>query len=163
MDKKTICIDFDGVIHDYSQGWQGDDVFGNMVANADTATSVLKKQGWTIIIFTTRKKSDKLEKWLKNNNITYDYINENPDQPDNTSGKIIADVYLDDRGVCFRGTWDEWLIREILDFEPWQERKKQEIERLANFGKTEDSIWERGNEKRINNYNHSFGKKAPLT
>lgn len=43
MDKKTICIDFDGVIHDYSQGWQGDDVFGNMVANADTATSVLKK------------------------------------------------------------------------------------------------------------------------
>lgn len=78
MDKKTICIDFDGVIHDYSQGWQGEDVFGNMIANADTGTSVLKQKGWTIIIFTTRKKTDKLEKWLKDHNITYDYINENP-------------------------------------------------------------------------------------
>ena len=136
MDKKTICIDFDGVIHDYSQGWQGEDVFGEMIPNADTATSVLKKQGWTIIIFTTRKKSDKLEKWLKDKNITYDYINENPDQPDHTS-------------ICFRGTWDQWLVREILDFEPWEERRKREIEQLSRFKDTGDSIWERGNEKRI--------------
>lgn len=142
---KTICIDFDGVIHDYGQGWQGEDVFGNMIANADTGTQVLRKQGWTIIIFTTRKKSDKLEKWLKDNNITYDYINENPDQPDNTSGKVIADVYLDDRGIGFRGTWDEWLMREIFDFEPWQERMRREMERLAKCG----SIWERGHERRV--------------
>ena len=120
-----------------------------MIANADTGTSVLKKQGWTIIIFTTRKKSEKLEKWLKDNNITYDYINENPNQPENTSGKVIADVYLDDRDICFRGTWDEWLMREILDFEPWQERKKREMEQLANFKYNGSSIWERGNERRI--------------
>jgi hypothetical protein len=25
--KKTICIDFDGVLHDYSDGYQGKDVF----------------------------------------------------------------------------------------------------------------------------------------
>lgn len=149
MDKKTICIDFDGVIHDYSKGFQGADEFGQMIPNADAGTSVLKQKGWTIIIFTTRKKTDKLEKWLKDHNITYDYINENPNQPENTSGKLIADVYLDDRGICFRGVWDQWLVREILDFEPWEERRKKEIEQLANFGKTEDSIWERGNEKRI--------------
>lgn len=149
MGNKTICIDFDGVIHDYSQGFQGEDVFGEMIPNADTATSVLKKQGWTIIIFTTRKKSDKLENWLKDKNITYDYINENPNQPDNTSGKVIADVYLDDRGICFRGTWDQWLVREILDFESWEERRKREIEQLSRFKYTGDSIWERGNEKRI--------------
>ena len=29
MEQKTICIDFDGVIHDYSKGWQGEDVFAN--------------------------------------------------------------------------------------------------------------------------------------
>lgn len=97
MDKKTICIDFDGVIHDYSKGYQGEDVFGQMIPNADVGTSVLKKNGWSIIIFTTRKKTDKLEQWLKEHNIEYDYINENPTQPDNASGKIIADVYLDDR------------------------------------------------------------------
>ena len=40
MDKKTICIDFDGVIHDYSKGFQGADEFGQMIPNADTGTSV---------------------------------------------------------------------------------------------------------------------------
>ena len=64
-------------------------------------------------------------------------------------GKIIADVYLDDRGICFRGRWDSWLIREILDFEPWQEQQKKEIEQLAAFNDTGNSIWERGCERRI--------------
>ena len=32
MEKKTICIDFDGVIHDYSNGFQGEDVFGGMIS-----------------------------------------------------------------------------------------------------------------------------------
>ena len=149
MEKKTICIDFDGVIHDYSNGWQGEDVFGQMIPNADTGTSVLKQKGWTVIIFTTRKKTDEHEKWLKEHNIAYDYINENPGQPDGTSGKIMADVYLDDRGICFRGRWDSWLVREILDFEPWQEQQKKEIEQLAAFNDTGNSIWERGCERRI--------------
>ena len=61
MEQKTICIDFDGVIHDYSKGWQGEDVFGQIIPNADTGTATLKKNGWTIIIFTTRKKTEKLE------------------------------------------------------------------------------------------------------
>ena len=52
--KRTICIDFDGVLHDYSNGYQGENVFGEMIPGADTATKVLKKSGNTIIIFTTR-------------------------------------------------------------------------------------------------------------
>ncbi len=149
MEKKTICIDFDGVIHDYSNGWQGEDVFGQMIPNADIGTSVLKQKGWTVIIFTTRKKTDKLEQWLKEHNIVYDYINENPNQPDYTSGKIIADVYLDDRGICFRGRWDQWLLRDIIDFEPWQVQSKKEMEQMASLRQDESSIWDRGCEKRI--------------
>lgn len=149
MEKKTICIDFDGVIHDYSKGWQGEDVFGQMIPNADIGTSVLKQKGWTVIIFTTRKKTDKLEQWLKEHNIVYDYINENPNQPDYTSGKIIADVYLDDRGICFRGRWDQWLLRDVIDFEPWQVQSKKEMEQMASLTQDESSIWDRGCEKRI--------------
>lgn len=150
MDKKTICIDFDGVIHDYSNGWQGEDVFAQMIPNADTATALLKKKGWRVIIFTTRKKTKKLEDWLSEHKIAYDFINENPDQPEHASGKIVADVYLDDRGICFRGRWDEWLMRDILDFESWEEQEKKRIEALANFrDKDDDDIWTRGKEKRI--------------
>lgn len=130
MKKKTICIDFDGVLHDYSEGYKGKDVFGDMIPNADKATQLLKKKGWTIIIYTTRPKTAKLEKWLKDKGIAYDYINENPNQPeDSKGGKLIADIYLDDRGMQFRGDWSEWLMEEIASFQPWQDRNKNNLER----------------------------------
>ena len=121
--KKTICIDFDGVIHDYKDGWQGDDKFGEMIPGADTATEILKKKGWTVIIYTTRPATDKLKEWLKDKGVKYDYINENPDQPENSKdGKIVADIYLDDRAICFKGEWG-WIMSEIAEFEPWQVRE----------------------------------------
>ncbi len=134
-DKKTICIDFDGVLHDYSEGFKGKDVFGDMVPDADVATKLLKDKGWTVIIYTTRPKTKKLEAWLSEHKIAYDYINENPDQPEDAKGgKIIADLYLDDRGMCFRGRWDEWMMREIAEFRPWQKDTKKSLEKGYDDG-----------------------------
>lgn len=153
---KTICIDFDGVIHDYSNGYQGPDVFGSMVPNADAGTQALKRNGWTVIIFTTRKKSDKMEQWLKDHGISYDYINENPNQPKDTSGKIMADVYLDDRGIRFCGRWDKWLLEDIMTFETWQEAEKKEMESIKNFSMRSKDIWEAGGYKVISHPNNSI-------
>lgn len=43
--QKTICIDFDGVLHDYSKGYRGLDVFGEPVKEAPHAVQHLKKEG----------------------------------------------------------------------------------------------------------------------
>ena len=118
---KTICIDFDGVIHDYSTGWRGIDVFNEPVSGAKEGTASLKEQGWTIIIYTTRNDTPALREWLEENQITYDYINENPNQPEESDkGKLIASVYLDDRAVLFDGNW-ELAVEKTLGFTPWQE------------------------------------------
>ena len=123
--KKTICIDFDGVIAQY-QEWEGKEKFGAPVPGVQNALKVLKKEGFTIIIFTTREVSDKLKEYLKENDITYDHINENPDQPkDSNAGKPIADLYVDDRSVCFRGNWKNTL-EDIAWFKPWQQTNKEE-------------------------------------
>lgn len=76
MEKKTICVDFDGVIAQYD-GFKGNDIFGDPIDGVQSAMEVLKKKGFTIIIFTTRTASSKLKKYLNDNHITYDYINEN--------------------------------------------------------------------------------------
>ena len=124
--KQTICIDFDGVLADYSKGFQGEDVFGDMIPNADIATETLKKNGWTIIIYTTRPNTEALRDWLKENKITYDYINENPDQPESSAGcKLMADIYLDDRGMTFYGDWNEWTLERIAEFTPAVKPEKQ--------------------------------------
>lgn len=148
--KKTICIDFDGVIADYSDGYQGEDKFGDMIDNADIGTQTLKKKGWRIIIYTTRPVTDALKKYLADNKIAYDYINENPDQPkgsDTAKGcKIAADVYLDDRAVSFRGNW-EWTISDIAWFQPWS-RPKDDMKKKMENSYDENDIWKRGGEKR---------------
>lgn len=149
--KKTICIDFDGVLHDYSEGFQGKDVFGEAVPGADNATAVLKKKGWTIIIYTTRPATDAMKAWLKEKNISYDYINENPDQPEDSKGcKLVADIYLDDRAMRFGGKWEEWNLREIAEFEP-ATLKKEDQKKKMEQAYEEGDIWKRGREKRLKN------------
>ena len=146
---RTICIDFDGVLHDYSKGFQGENVFGDMIPGADTGTQVLKKNGNTIIIYTTRPVSDELKQWLKDNNIAYDHINENPKQPKGAEGcKLIADMYIDDRGICFRGDWSEWFLRSIGEFSPWQ-KDEESAAKILDKAYKEGDIWRRGQEKRF--------------
>lgn len=128
---KTICIDFDGVIADY-QGWQGEDKFGSPIQGVQSAMDTLKNEGYTIIIFTTRKDTEALRKYLKENDIRYDYINENPEQPTGSNpGKPIADMYVDDRSIRFRGNWLD-AIREIAWFKSYKEDQKQEKKEMQD-------------------------------
>lgn len=116
MKKKVICIDFDGVIAQIDG--ENKDVPGDVVPGARDAMKVLKDEGYTIIIHTCRKDNKMLRKWLEDNDISYDYINENPDQPDGTNkGKPMADLYVDDRAVRFSGNWT-WAMRDIANFKP---------------------------------------------
>lgn len=107
--KLTICVDFDGVIADYSKGFQGPDVFGEPLPHAGENMSALKQAGWKIIIHTTRPDTPALRKYLKDHAIPYDEINKNSDQPEGANpGKPIANLYLDDRAMRFHG-WDDAL------------------------------------------------------
>ncbi len=117
---KTLCVDFDGVICDHSEGWLGRGVFRDPIPGASAYLHKLKDLGWTIIIFTTRGEVEELTVYLNEHNIPFDHINENPNNPPNTNeGKPIASVYLDDRGLCFRGDWEE-AFNSIVNFMPWQ-------------------------------------------
>lgn len=121
MEQKSVCIDFDGVIHDYSCGWQGIDVFDKVLPGASKATHRLHDAGYMIIIHTTRNDTPALREFLNKNDICFDYINHNPNQPEGSErGKVKADVYLDDRGVCFRGSWSD-AVDQILHFKTWQQ------------------------------------------
>ncbi|KAA0888751.1 hypothetical protein [Oryzomonas rubra] len=111
--QNTVCVDFDGVIADYSQGFQGADIFGAPIKDPGTGLtaadvlSELKANGWKVIIFTTRQDTPALRDYLAMAGVPYDEINTNSDQPEGTNpGKPIADAYLDDRAVRFT-SWDK--------------------------------------------------------
>lgn len=118
---KTICIDIDGTIVHYTE-WIDSEHFGDIIKGAPEATHKLHDEGWYIIIYTTRADNEATKDFLKAHNFYYDALNENPNQPNNAiGGKPIADIYVDDRAICFNGNWEKTL-KEISNFKPWEKR-----------------------------------------
>lgn len=98
----TIAIDFDGRICQLPAGGNGH----HSVSDLDSlypregtreTLEHLYDRGAKIIIWTCRDDLENIEDWLDEYRIPYHHINDNPDQPTN-SRKVIADMYLDDRG-----------------------------------------------------------------
>lgn len=126
-DQKYVCVDLDGTIAHY-QGWVSETDFGEPIEGVQEAFAKLQSAGWKIIIFTTRGNQELVRNYLTSHSIPFDHINLNPDQPENAgSGKPIADVYVDDRGLQFNGDWGV-TAEEILKFVPWEYRAETKPE-----------------------------------
>lgn len=117
--KPTIAIDVDGVLADYSKGWQGEGIIGDPLPGARKFLDRLRAAGWKIIIFTTRGNAE-MEEYCFRNGLAYDEINDNSSLRGRNPGKPIAAVYLDDRAVRFDGDFDR-AFDEITGFRVWYE------------------------------------------
>lgn len=121
---KTICIDLDGTISHYVD-WVDDFTFGKVLPHCAESLQELKRKDWFIIIYTTRANKQEIRNFLYKNRIPFDFINENPNQPENAKGgKPYADIYVDDRAICFNGDWGQTLA-EIENFKPWEMNKNK--------------------------------------
>lgn len=61
---KTIAIDFDGVIHAYTKGWQDGSIYDVTIDGSIEAINDLMRSGVSVVIFSTRS-SRQIIKWLK--------------------------------------------------------------------------------------------------
>ena len=98
----TVAVDFDGVLSKYD-GWKGNNIFGKPIPEMVKTIRQLKKEGYYIIIFTTRQDTTALRKWLKDNKVPYDDINKNRYQYlfEGSSCKPFWHCYIGDRAVHF--------------------------------------------------------------
>lgn len=114
-----IAIDFDGTIVE--------DQFpeiGNMIPGAKEIINKLNYEGYTIIIWTCRTGVElaKAILWLAENEIKYNYINQNCPISNAKYGggdtrKVYANLYIDDRGLMRPlPTWEElyWYVHDIV-------------------------------------------------
>lgn len=116
---RTICIDFDGVLHSYASGWRGADV----VADPPTAgaiawlRSLLDSRRVSPVIYSSRSKTPEgiaaMQNWLLDNGLTADDVRalEFPTQ------KPAAFLTIDDRAICFTGDFPS--IDTMVNFKPW--------------------------------------------
>lgn len=109
---KRAMIDLDGTIHRYSQGYKDGKIYDDAFTGAKEVINWLKKQGFEIVIFTTRASveankefdNDRKEeikniiRWLRKHDIYFDRI---------TGEKLAASFYIDDRAIYINnGDWD---------------------------------------------------------
>jgi 5'(3')-deoxyribonucleotidase len=95
--KKTIAIDFDGVIHAYSRGWEDGVIYDEPMAGARDAIRQLAEK-YEVVVFTARdcidEDGDVIWDWLEKHGFK-EYVSEV------TSRKPAAWAYIDDRAIRF--------------------------------------------------------------
>ena len=124
---KHLCIDFDGVIHSYSSGWQGaDQIPDEPVPGALEALLEYNKR-YEVNIYSSRSKDPaglkamqewlliQYEKWPLLGDIdAFDLVMNQFEWP---TQKPAAWLTIDDRAICFNGLWPS--IDKIDNFKPW--------------------------------------------
>lgn len=107
-----LAVNLGGTILEYD-GWKGYSHFGKPLPGAREVLQKLKEHGFVIVIRMLRNNREDIARYLEEQGIPFDYINENPLQPPDCSSKIYADYYVDDRAVEFRGDWQE-VLKKII-------------------------------------------------
>ncbi len=126
---KILCVDFDGVLHSYSSGWQGADEVKDapvkgairwLVNMIDSDDGV----GYAIAIYSSRSSQEggimAMKAWL-----THWFHDEFPDTDPEYFLRLLtfptkkppAYLTIDDRAICFRGTFPS--VQELDYFKPW--------------------------------------------
>ncbi len=88
---KTIAIDFDGVIHKYSKGWQDGVIYDDLMDDAKEVIDELTKKGFKCVVFTARESLLPVKEWLITHKLDLPVTNKKPP----------AIAYIDDRGIRF--------------------------------------------------------------
>jgi len=128
---RTLCIDFDGVLHSYVSGWKGADrvddppVPGAMRFLVD-ATHHFEE----VAVYSSRSKeaggieimATAIQSWLAEENLmdvseAYHFVMKRLTFP---REKPAAWLTIDDRCICFDGTFPSFDI--INTFRPWNKR-----------------------------------------
>lgn len=111
--KPTVILDFDGVIHKYSKGWQGVDVIYDDPVDGIKEEIIKLRQHYNIVVVSTRCYQEggieAIKTWLDKHSIIVDDV---------TGEKPPAIITVDDRAICFNGQ-SNGLLEKIQNFRPW--------------------------------------------
>lgn len=105
MTKKTICVDFDGVLNEYN-GYEEGNLGEPLSASKEFIRQLRKK--YKVVILTSRPKEQVID-WLNNNGFPSMEV---------TNRKIPAVAYIDDRAIQFNGNYKK-VISQLKNFKPY--------------------------------------------
>lgn len=120
--QKTVVFDFDGVIHNYRNGWKAPDIIDDKpVPGIREAIADIRAAGYRVVVVSARCGYEggckAIFDWLTDHHIVVDNI---------ATEKPPAICYIDDRAICFDGH-PETLLDKIENFETWNRKSLKDI------------------------------------
>ena len=118
--KPILCVDFDGVIHAYTSGWQGSAVITD--GPVPGALEFLREatKFFRVAIFSSRSATpqgiDAMRNWLARHAVGSGNLGWLTEIEWPTT-KPSALVTLDDRAIQFEGVWPS--MTKLYNFKPW--------------------------------------------
>jgi hypothetical protein len=134
MDKPIICLDFDGVIHSYTSGWQGACNIPDPYVQGFFGWAVQAVKFFKLVIYSSRSKEpgaiQAMREWLGKQSISAIHAGEVGrdfewpelfDHIEFAHEKPAAFLTIDDRAICFKGNWSAWALapEALIAFKPW--------------------------------------------
>lgn len=138
-DRKTVAVDFDGVIHSYTSGWLGADVIPDPPVPGAIEFLNELAQNYTVCIFTTRAAHEGGREAIMRYLLEYGFTGEFAEI---THEKGPAIFYLDDRAWRFRGIFPTmnqirraypWRVGEPLPGEKFRAKAQRERKTISSL------------------------------
>lgn len=133
--KPILCLDFDGVCHSYTSGWQGANVISDSPVSGLFEFLDQAKEVFDIQIFSSRSNQpgglEAMREWFADWFTEYMLIKQPelkgkwteffcPDWLSFPTEKPAAFLTIDDRAITFTGKWPD--IETLKSFKPWYKR-----------------------------------------
>lgn len=130
MGLPILCLDFDGVLHSYSSGWQGSTVISDPVTPGFFEWADEAAKFFTLVVYSSRSKDRDailaMQSWLMVQAARH-YPSEEEakallSQIEFAHEKPPAFLTIDDRAVCFEGDWSALPPSTLRAFLPWNKK-----------------------------------------
>ena len=133
MRKPILCLDFDGVIHSYSSGWQGAGKCPDPPVDGTLEYLHQATKHFRVMVYSSRSKSlagrRAMKRYIREHfylPLTFspyhdhDFLHEAIEFP---WFKPSASVTIDDRALTFTGDWADFDPETLKAFKPWNKRQ----------------------------------------
>lgn len=127
MSKPILLLDFDGVLHSYTSGWKGVDVISDPPVEGALDFVMDAVDHFEVCVYSSRSKTSEGRSaifiWLEDHGFPMMLMNVTAEKP-------AAFLTIDDRCVCFDGTFPD--ASELLAFTPWNRKKGERPNKPMN-------------------------------
>lgn len=136
MGRPILCLDFDGVIHSYSSGWQGVGRCDDPPVSGTLEFLHEATRHFRVMIYSSRSRSICGRRAMKR------YVREHfslpltfsPDHEHDWLHEAIsfpwfkppALITIDDRALTFTGDWSDFPTATLRSFQPWNTRTPEQ-------------------------------------